>query len=110
MTKICILLGAALSLPLAGMAQQLSPSVLAASAGTISTQTMVLDWTLGELVVETATSPDRLYTQGFHQPLLQVSELDNQTALAGVDATYTFTIRSGSKLSANTHNFNQTRR
>ncbi len=87
-----LLLFGTLSLPLAGMAQQLSPAVLASGGGTARTSTMVLDWTLGELVVETVTTPDRLYTQGFHQPMLQVVELDNQASLAGGDAAFTFTV------------------
>ena len=49
------------------------------SGGTARTSTMTLDWTLGESVVETATTSSRLYTQGFHQPLLQVSEQPNVT-------------------------------
>ena len=70
------------------MAQRLSPSVVAVSGGTIRTQTMTLDWTLGESVVETATTSGRVYTQGFHQPMLQVSE----QPLTNSDAVYTFTV------------------
>ncbi len=70
------------------MAQRLSPSVVAVSGGTVRTQTMTLDWTLGESVVETATTSGRVYTQGFHQPMLQVSE----QPLARSDAGYTFTV------------------
>ena len=92
MMKKHLLVFGMLSLPLAGMAQQVSPSVLAAGGGTARTQTMALDWTLGELVVETVTTPDRLYTQGFHQPLLQVIELDNPSALSGGDVAFTFTV------------------
>lgn len=74
------------------MAQQLSPSVLAAAGGTAHSPTISLEWTLGEAVVETHTTPDRLYTQGFHQPLLHISEQPDKTALFGVDATYSFTV------------------
>jgi hypothetical protein len=50
---------------------------------------MTLEWTLGESVVETATAPDRLYTQGFHQPTLQVIEQVNK---ADSDAGISFTV------------------
>ena len=70
-------------------AQRLSPSVLAAGGGSARTATMSLDWTVGEAVVETATTSARLYTQGFHQPLLQVSE---QPSFKGDAAGYSFTI------------------
>ena len=71
------------------MAQQLSPSVLAVSGGTARTPTMILDWTVGESVVETVTASNRLYTQGFHQPLLLVSEQPN---IPDADAGYKFTV------------------
>ena len=89
MKKPLLLLFGSLGLSSVGMAQRLSPSVVAVSGGTARTPTMTLDWTLGELVVETATTPDRLYTQGFHQPTLQVSE---QPGLIGADADYQFTV------------------
>lgn len=92
MRKTLLFLVGTLGLLSVGMAQQLSPSILAVSGGTARTQTMSLDWTLGESVVETAMVSDRLYTQGFHQPLLQVSELLNQPALTGSDADYNFTV------------------
>lgn len=89
MKKTVALLVGSLSLSSVGIAQRLSPSVLAASGGTARTQTMTLDWTLGESVVETAATSDRLYTQGFHQPMLQVTEQPN---LTGSDAGYQFTV------------------
>ena len=89
MKRTRLLLAGALCLSLESMAQQLSPSVLAVSGGTARTPTMVLDWTVGESVVETVTASDRLYTQGFHQPLLLVSEQPN---LADADAGYKFTV------------------
>lgn len=72
-TTMLVLFGS-LALATGGTAQRLSPSVLAAGGGSARTATMSLDWTLGESVVETAKLPDRIYTQGFHQPTLQVTE------------------------------------
>ncbi|MDB5242070.1 MAG: hypothetical protein JWP57_2695 [Spirosoma sp.] len=88
--KITILvLFGSLTLATGGMAQRLSPSVLAAGGGSARTATMSLDWTLGEAVAGTGRTDGQLYTQGFHQPLLQISELQNLTSL---DAEYRFTV------------------
>lgn len=84
-----LVLFGSLALTTGGMAQRLSPSVLAAGGGSARTATMSLDWTVGESVVGTVTASDRLYTQGFHQPLLQVSEQPN---LPDADAGYKFTV------------------
>jgi hypothetical protein len=50
---------------------------------------MSLDWTVGEAVAGTEQTTGQLYTQGFHQPLLQISEQQNLTSL---DAQYRFTV------------------
>ena len=63
-----------------GIAQRLSPSVLAAGGGSARTATMSLDWTVGEAVAGTERTARQLYTQGFHQPLLQISEQQNLTS------------------------------
>ena len=58
-------------------AQTLSPDVLA-NAGQVSyTGNISLSWTLGEGFVSTLYYEDRILTQGFHQPLLQVMPVEN---------------------------------
>ena len=53
-----------------GRSQQLIPNIIA-SAGDISKAAGIsLEWTLGETTIESLSTADRLYTQGFHQPLL----------------------------------------
>ncbi|MCY7352732.1 MAG: T9SS type A sorting domain-containing protein [Cytophagaceae bacterium] len=56
-------------------AQRLSPQVLAPAGGSARTATMTLDWTMGEIATQTATVKTNIYTQGFHQPRLQVEKL-----------------------------------
>lgn len=56
-------------------AQQLNPSVLSVDGGTAKTSTIILSWTLGEAVTESVTAGGFRYTQGFHQPLLQIVPL-----------------------------------
>lgn len=87
MNKLTLLLLSSLGASTGGLAQQLSPSVLATAGGVARTQTMTLEWTLGESVVETHHATDRLYTQGFHQPMLHVTE-----QLVGSDAGYEFMV------------------
>lgn len=74
MKKTMLVLFSSLALSSVAVAQQLTPSVLAAAGGYDRTKTISLEWTLGELVVETAKVSGRIYTQGFHQPTLQVTE------------------------------------
>lgn len=92
MKKKLLLFLCSLGIASNSIAQQLSPSVLAAGGGIASAPTMTLEWTLGESVIETHTAPERLYTQGFHQPLLHISEQTDKTALFGLDAAYSFTV------------------
>lgn len=52
--------------------QEASPTVVAAGGGTAKGTSISLDWTLGEVAIESILSPKILYTQGFHQPVLAV--------------------------------------
>lgn len=53
-------------------AQVLNPSVFASAGGLDKTPTLSLEWTLGELAVQTLETKNGLYTEGFHQPMLKV--------------------------------------
>jgi len=55
---------------IAGFGQSLSPTVFASAGGTNTVKEVTLDWTLGEIAVETYSSSQQLFTQGFHQPLV----------------------------------------
>lgn len=87
MNRLTLLILSGLGVSSGGLAQQLSPSVMATAGGVARSQTMTLEWTLGESVVETHQATDRLYTQGFHQPTLHVTE-----QLVGSDAGYEFMV------------------
>ena len=50
--------------------QQLSPTVISAAGDVSKAAGISLEWTLGETTIESLSTADRLYTQGFHQPLL----------------------------------------
>ena len=53
-----------------GVAQRISSSVIAAAGETSKTDQITLDWTMGEIAVETFPTAGGMLTQGFHQPLL----------------------------------------
>ncbi len=74
MTKILFLLLPGLFTIIMARSQQLSPSVLAAEGGINNAAGISLEWTLGETLVESLSTSNRLYTQGFHQPLLLVKK------------------------------------
>ena len=53
-------------------AQQLHPTVLATDGGYGQTGTVSFEWTLGELATSSYKGASRQFTEGFHQPILQV--------------------------------------
>ena len=57
-----------------GYSQNLSPSVLASAGGSNKTNEISLDWTLGESAIETYSSANGLITEGFHQPILILTQ------------------------------------
>ena len=72
MFKTITLLNCLLAFSTFGYSQSLSPTVFASAGGSDVTNSIRLDWTLGELFTETSTIPTGLYTQGFHQPTLTI--------------------------------------
>ena len=48
--------------------QNVSPEILSSAGGTLSNAQYLVDWTLGEPVIETVTGTTYILTQGFHQP------------------------------------------
>lgn len=55
---------------LSGAAQQSQHSLLSSGGGHATTEFYSIDWSLGELAVETAKASTDMYTQGFLQPLV----------------------------------------
>ena len=62
-----------LCLPMIGFGQVTSPSVVSSSGDSYSNTNIIMDYTLGEIVVETQTNSTTILTQGFHQGVLKVS-------------------------------------
>jgi hypothetical protein len=61
--------------------QEKNQSVIAAAGDISKNATMILEWTVGEPIIETATSTTTLYTQGFHQPVLKVQKSKSSSDL-----------------------------
>jgi len=78
--RINFLVVICLCLSFNALAQSSDPSIISAGGGSDKISTMSLDWTIGEYAVETITSTTKMYTQGFHQPLLIESIATARTA------------------------------
>ena len=70
-----ILVGVVVCTTILGKAQSLSPEVISTAGGKMQTSTISLDWTLGETAVSRWNTPGGFTTEGFHQPILEVSLL-----------------------------------
>ena len=70
MKKLLLIL---LCLPLIGFGQVTSPSVISSSGDSYNNGGVNMDYTLGEIVVETHTNSTIILTQGFHQGVLKVN-------------------------------------
>jgi len=75
MKKVIPLTFLAIGFLLKGSSQDISQSVIAAGGGMATNENIRLEWTLGEVAVEPITTPQNLYTQGFHQPFLFVKKM-----------------------------------
>lgn len=59
------------------MAQSLSPDVIATAGTSFTDGTSQLDWTLGEPTTATFSAGTDILTQGFHQPNLLATAINN---------------------------------
>ena len=80
----------ATSLSLHSFSQQINQSVMATAGGISSGKNVVLEWTVGEPVVEMGKTPFALYTQGFHQPTLEV--ITSNSKMPGLHKAYFFDV------------------
>jgi hypothetical protein len=77
MKKLLLIL---LCLPMIGFGQVTSPSVISSSGDSYNNWGIIMDYTLGEIVVETHSNSTAILTQGFHQGDLKVT-----TAVVNLD-------------------------
>lgn len=68
-------------------AQDLSPEVVATAGETFSSNSLTLDWTLGEIMTE-SYSGTIVLTQGFHQPDNNTTSLEDLASLFGTIKVY----------------------
>jgi hypothetical protein len=59
------------------VAQSISPDVISTSGTSFNDGTSQLDWTMGEPVTSTFISGSSMLTQGFHQPNLLITSINN---------------------------------
>lgn len=68
-------------------AQLKAPEIISPGGGTSYTSNLSVEWTLGELAVQTTRTGKLLMTEGFHQPILAVDRIGSvqaeQTGMPG---------------------------
>lgn len=62
-------------------AQATSPSIISPNGGVAQNSIMILEWTIGEIAVESYHSGEKFYTEGFHQPMLIVEPVDKPQSI-----------------------------
>lgn len=67
-------------------AQEFYPSVVSSGGAISKSSGMSLEWTLGEVAVETISAGKKIYTQGFHQPILNVKSFHSPPSIEVVNA------------------------
>ena len=67
-------------LPFFGMAQSITPEVIASAGEHYDNGTVQLSWTLGEVVIDTYDNGTNILTQGFHQTQLTVTSIEEDLA------------------------------
>lgn len=70
MKKVILLSSCVICLWPVVFSQDVRQNVIAADGGIAQGSNISLEWTLGEMSVESIISGKHLYTQGFHQPIL----------------------------------------
>lgn len=76
MTRIFLSL-CALLFTWAAQAQTIQPSVVNASGGQLQNATVMVEWSLGEPAISTISNAENMVTQGFIQPQLYISGVDD---------------------------------
>lgn len=64
-------------------AQSSSPQVVAPAGDSFEGETVRIDWTIGEPVITSIQSSERQITQGFHQPYLTITSVQDLPAEIG---------------------------
>jgi hypothetical protein len=67
------------------ISQKISRSIIAPAGETSKTSFLILEWTVGESFVETNATTTGIYTQGFHQPLLEVQKINAKPLFVSKD-------------------------
>ena len=66
-------------------AQEHGPSVVSPAGGFNYTSALSLDWTLGEIAIETNRAGEKVYTEGFHQPVVHLENVEKAIEYRNLD-------------------------
>lgn len=64
-------------------AQKVYPQILSSAGNSNQTNTMTIEWTLGELSITTISGPTAMITQGFHQPRYVITAINEISKTLG---------------------------
>ncbi len=64
--------------------QTIVPEVVASSGDQYSDSINIISWTLGEILTETYTGNSQTLTQGFHQPIIEISSIDDLAIIKNI--------------------------
>lgn len=65
-------------------AQTIQNDVIGTTGGSAESGTISIEYSVGETVIETAESTEITLTQGFLQPMLSVTSIDDENILSGI--------------------------
>lgn len=76
-----IILSVLIAAPMLAGAQSITPEVVASAGEHFDNGTVQLSWTLGEVAVQTYDNGTNILTEGFHQPELLVTSIEEVSEL-----------------------------
>jgi hypothetical protein len=68
--------------------QTIKPEVISSAGSRFQGNTMIIDWTLGEIAISTLQGNSVIISQGFHQPKLIVTRADDPEEINGEISVY----------------------
>lgn len=77
--------------------------IIATQGGDSKGTTMSMSWTIGDILTETATTPDGIVTQGFQQPVINVIPVVSNNPKTSTTSDPVITLRGISRFDANVY-------
>jgi hypothetical protein len=79
--KRLLLLGACIFFCILGFSQSRNLEMIPTASAVFTSSETILSWSIGENGIETFTNCDLVLTQGFHQPSLKITQIDEPNSV-----------------------------